>query len=440
MQFLKRYSYIWKFEGETENKYELFVRSSNLTSLRLVCFITIFGMLLFLLIDFFKEVDYSIVLGTRILVLTGASLIMWFSYRPINARGIAFSVVMIVLLNFGASLTTATYAGMPSFYITNLLFLIFVLVVTASGLHFRHALIINFFCLAVFILYAQFVNRNPFYVSQYPHLVSIFVYIHIVGIVLEKRRRTNFLQFNDLVEQKRLVEELNQQKNKVISILSHDVATPMSSLSKILYLQTHGKISEAHLKPFMNGLTKEINNVSFLLNGLVRWSRSQMQGFVLNKSAVNVKELIEAKAELFQLQLSDKNLQMDIRVPQTAIVYMDEEMIGIALRNIISNGIKFANTNSTITVEVGDDGFDKVKILIANEGKPIPSNHRDKLFTYQMPAAEDTSGERGAGLGLAMAAFFVRLHGGEIQLISSTEKSTVFCVVLPIRAGKLASV
>lgn len=341
----------------------------------------------------------------------------------------------IVVLNFGASLITATFAGMPSFYITNLLFLIFVLVVTASGLHFRQSLMINSLCLAVFVGYSQMINQNPFYFSQYPHLFSIFIYIHIVGIVLESRRRSNFLQFKDLVEQKRLVEELNQQKNKVISILSHDVATPMTSLSKILYLQARGQITEEQLKPFISGLSNEINNVSYLLNGLVRWSRSQMQGFVLSTSEVRLTEVLNSKVDLFHSQAQEKDIRMEINVDPDLYAQADLEMMRIIFGNLISNAIKFANYESVIKIEARESSGE-AQICITNEGKPIPTNLIDKLFTYQMPPTEDTKGERGTGLGLAMAAFFIRLNGGDIEYIPSGHGVTRFCVKLPVKKRK----
>ena len=431
MQLFSRFSYIWKFDDQLEENYNLFVRASNLTSLRLVSFITIFGMSIFLIIDMFKDVEYSIVLFTRIIVLTGASAIMWLSTRNISTQTITFCIVMIVLLNFGASLTTATLARMPSYYITNLLFLIFVLVVTASGLHFRYSLYVNFSCLVIFLIYSQWINQDPFYYSQYPHLFSIFVYIHIVGIVLENRRRKNFLQFNDLVEQKKLVEELNQQKNKVISILSHDIAAPMNSLSKILHLQAHGQIDQAHLEPFMDGLRKEINNVSYLLTGLVRWSRSQMQGFVLHKTLVDLEAIVMEMEKLFHLQLVHKNLELTKKTSPT-LVKADEEMIRIVLRNLISNAIRFANKNSAIVVEISTHNNGHAKIFISNEGHVIPDDLREKLFTYQMPVKEDGEGQRGAGLGLAMSAFFVTLHNGLIHLEPSTEARTTFCVEFPL--------
>ncbi|MBX2943998.1 MAG: HAMP domain-containing histidine kinase [Cyclobacteriaceae bacterium] len=431
MLFFSRYSYIWKFDKGQEAKYEQFIKPSNLTSLKLVTFLTIFGMSIFLIIDSFREVDFTIILDTRIGVLAIAFGIMWFAYKDLSFNAYVFCVILIVTISLGSAIVTATFAEMPPYYLTNLLFLIFVLVVTVSGLHLRYALILNLAALGTFLFYAHYVNRIPFYYSQYPHLFSIFIYIHIAGVVLEGRRRNNFLQFNNLTEQKVLVEELNQQKNKVISILSHDVATPMNSLSTILYLQSRGKIDEKNLKSSLKELSDEFNNVSFLLHSLVRWSRSQIQGFVLDKTTVSVLDLLENKVRLFHTQLTDKNLELKIQVDQAAYLNVDEDMIRIALRNLISNAIKFAKKNSVIHLEATKNGNDMVQILITNQGNPIPPELQRKLFTYQMPSSADTKGERGVGLGLAMSAFFVRLNEGRMYLVHSEKDVTSFCMELP---------
>ncbi len=432
MQFFSRYSYIWKFDKEPEEKFDLFVRSSQVASLRLITFITIFGMSLFLVIDAFKDVDYSVVLITRACVLTIAITTMWLTYKNPGSTSIVSLVVLMTMLNFGSAMVTSAFAGMPSFYLTNLLFLIFVLVITASGLHFRYALLLNIFCFSTFIFYSQVIKRDPFYYSQYPHLFSIFLYIHIVGIVLESRRRKNFLQFNDLMEQKRLVDDLNQQKNKIISVLSHDVAAPMNSLSTLLYLQSKENISEPELKTYLPKLSEQFNNVSVLLFSLVRWSKSQMEGFVLNKTKINLVDIIDKNAKLFHIQLIDKGLELKLTADRSAYhVKADEDMIRIALRNIISNAIKFARNGTSIQLEVLKNDQNKVLVCITNRGDQIPSALIDKLFTFQMPSSLDTRGERGTGLGLALTAFFVRLNGGDIYLVSSSEETTTFCIEMP---------
>ena len=431
MQFFSRYSYIWKFDKEQEIKYDLFVRQSQLASLRLVTFITIFGMSIFLVVDYFKEVDFSIVLGSRIVVLTLALATMRVTYKNISSLSIVLLVVLMTMLNFSAAMVTSLFAGMPAYYITNLLFLILVLVVTASGLHFRYALFLNIFCLAAFLFFSQVIKREPFYFTQYPHLFSIFLYIHIVGMVLESRRRKNFLQFNDLMEQKKLVEDLNQQKNKIISILSHDVAAPMNSLSTLLYLQTKDSISESDLKSYMPKLNEQFNNVSVLLFSLVRWSRSQMEGFVLDKTVINAVDLIQKEMKFYQLQLMEKGLDMKLIASSSFFVNVDEEMIRIGLRNLISNAIKFSCNGTTIQLRVARNEQNKVVICILNHGEAVPPELVNKLFTFHMTSTADSKGEKGTGLGLAMTAFFVRLNGGEIYLAPSEEGTTAFCMEFP---------
>ena len=431
MHFFSRYSYIWKFDREQEIKFDLFIRPSQLASLRLVTFITIFGMSIFLVIDAFKDVDYSVVLVTRTCVLAIAITTMWLTYKSIGSKSIVSLVVLITMLNFGSAMVTSAFAGMPSFYLTNLLFLIFVLVITASGLHFRYALLLNVFCFLSFIFYSQVVKKDPFYNSQYPHLFSIFFYIHIVGIVLEGRRRKNFLQFNDLMEQKRLVEDLNQQKNRIISILSHDVAAPMNSLSALLYLQSRGKIDEPALKTYLPKLTEQFNNVSILLFGLVRWSKSQMEGFVLDKTTINLPDIAKKKIKLFHLQLMDKGLELKLIADRPLHIKADEEMLRIALRNLISNSIKFARNGTSIHIRIFKNEDNKVIFSVTNYGDPIPADHISKLFTYQMPTALDSKGEKGTGLGLAMTAFFIRLNGGDIYLAPSEDGTTTFCIEMP---------
>ena len=328
---------------------------------------------------------------------------------------------------------TANFARMPPYYITNLLFLILVLVITASGLNFRTGLALNFACLMTFISFSLFIRRDPFYFSQYPHLIVSFFYIHIVGIVLENRRRVNFMQFTDLVEQKKIVESLNHQKNKIISILSHDLGTPMNSLSILLHLQSSGNIKDEELKPFLNDVGSQLDSITSLLQNLVRWSRSQMEGFVPDKKLVDLSNYLHEGAKLFRSASVEKNLHLVLHTETPLMVYADEEMLRIVIRNLISNAVKFGEAGTEIKI----DGFNKdgnlVTIKVENMGAPIPRHLHEKLFTYQMPSSEDTTGAKGTGLGLAVAAYFVRINQGNIYFKASTdERITTFYFEIPV--------
>ena len=162
-------------------------------------------MSLFLIIDLFKDIEYLMIFIARATSLAISSTIMFLSFRKnISTSAIQLSATTIAITSLCVSLVTSTFTSLPGYYLTNLVFLIFVLVVTASGLNFRHGLIVNLICLTLFLIYSQFIRKDPFYSSQYPHIISIFIYMHIVGFVLEDRRRLSFLQFLDLSEQKKL--------------------------------------------------------------------------------------------------------------------------------------------------------------------------------------------------------------------------------------------
>lgn len=431
MQFFSRYSFIWKFPKEQEAAYSRFVQPANLLSLRLVTFITLFGMSTFLVIDYFRDVDFSIVLLSRIIVLSTAVGIMVYTFKkPLNPNFVPFGIVVIAFINFGAALVTATFARMPGYYLTNLIFLIWVLVMSASGLSLRHGLLVNFVLLLIFYFYSQKINPNPFYFTQYPHLAVSFIYFTLTSVVLEFRRRKSFLQFSELTEQKRLVEELNQQKNKIISILSHDVASPLNALSGLLHLQSKGAITENEFRPFLTQIGDQLHNVTGLLHGLVRWSRSQMEGFVSQQKTFDFVKLLEELVRLFKPAATEKKLVLRLKTETELMIYADEEMIRIAIRSLISNAIKFAPMSTDIMIESFQND-DTVIFRISNEGNPIPESSREKLFTYKMPSTEGTKGERGTGLGLAMAAFFVRFNGGEIFLESGTNNLTELRLELP---------
>jgi signal transduction histidine kinase len=403
---------------------------ANLAYLRLVSFITIFGMSLFLVVDFFKEVDFSIVLAARSVALAVASFTMWVSFRnDVSVREHFACIALIMFTNFGASIATAMFGGMPPYYITNLLFLMFVLVVTASGLNFRHAFYLNTVCMMVFLIYSQFIKRDPFYFSQYAHLFSILAYITIAGSVLEERRRSGFLNFSELAKQKQLVEDLNQQKNKIISILSHDIAAPLHSLSGLLNLQTRGLVEPDQIAPYVSQVGDRIENVHLLLQSLMRWSKSQIDGFVADKKMLSLTDELANTCQQFSVQIKEKSLT--VKMPQQPVHgWADKDMISLVFRNLLSNAIKFSELNSTITMDTKKIE-NNIVIAFMNQGNPIPADQQNRLFTYQVDSTVGTAGEKGTGLGLALSAYFCQLNDGKIYLEKSVPGETVFCVELP---------
>jgi Signal transduction histidine kinase len=291
---------------------------------------------------------------------------------------------------------------------------------------------LNVTCFLIFIVYSQWVRVDPFYQSQYPHLISIFLYIHIVGLVLESRRRLNFLQFSELTKQKKLVEDLSNQKSKIISILSHDIASPVHSLLGIINLEKKGQVSAEEIKPMMQNIGEELSRVHTLMFSLMRWSKSQIEGFNVSNPLFGVHDLILENINFLQHRIDTKNLRVQLSANDELWVRADLEMIRLVARNLLSNAVKFAPVNSTIQIVVSVKE-QNVQIDIANEGAPISDEIQEQLFGFQIKSMPGTLNEKGSGLGLALAKYFTELNEGSLILLPYSEtKLTTFRLILPL--------
>jgi signal transduction histidine kinase len=254
----------------------------------------------------------------------------------------------------------------------------------------------------------------------------------IAGILLEVRRRRSFLLYEDMAKKKMRIEELNEQKNKIISVLSHDVASPINSLAGLLHLQEKGKVTEQEIKPFLKDVRRRMDSVSTLVYGLVRWSKSQIEGFVPEKGIIDLGKLVEEIAELFRPAASHKSVKIEVHFTSSLLVFSDEEMIRIAVRNILSNAVKFSTPKSTIELRAYREN-ENIRVRVTNSGVPIQENVVQKLFSYQVSSSEGTAGEKGTGLGLAMASYFVKTNGGKIffEGYDYSTQMVTFAIELP---------
>lgn len=433
MHFFSRYSYIWSFPKEQEKEYNQFVLGSNLVALKTMSLLTLAGMTAFIIVDYFRHVDFQVVLlGRSLAMIVAIGIFYRASKGKLGSSGIQFSVSLLAVSILCTAFITAYYAGMPSFYLTNVVFLLTVLISTASGLYFRNGLYLNLSIVVMFVLYATFINVNPFYISQYPHIFAIFIYMQVVAIMLERRRKLHFLQFQNLKEQKKVVDELNSQKAKIISILSHDIASPIHSLLGIVDLDKKGLIRADDVRPLMNRVGEELSRVHTLMYSLMRWSKSQMEGFSVTPVAFDMNDLVQENIELFQSKLTQKELTVGLQNADPMWVKADVEMIRLVMRNLISNAIKFSVPGTEIIIGITQTN-DSVKVSISNDGPQLSQDALHNLFGFEMTSTPGTLNEKGAGLGLALAYHFISLNHGKITLEPYTTCAmTTFVIELPM--------
>lgn len=427
---LSSYTYIWKFDDPEEEKYETYSKRNDLISFRLY---TITIMLIsagFLIVDFARPVDYFWVFVLRCTTIIFYGVLLLFLYlRDVSAERLQAVLALQIIVTYILFFIQASVASMPIFFLPNVLLLFFYTVGTISGMRFRYAVLINFTALIVYTIVTE-VRAIEFYHSQYPNIISNLIISGVTAAFIEKQKRKDFMQYSELLHRKDELGELNEQKNRIISILSHDISAPLRTIGGLLTTYERSHISKEELDRVLPDVRARLDKVSFLVYSLVRWSKSQMKGFTVQRVLIEIESLINENIALIKHSAREKSIHIETEVQQGLHAMADLEMTHLIIRNLLTNAIKFTLNGKSIRVRAYQR-MDKVVVSISNEGDPIPDTVREKLFSFQIRSLQGTANEAGTGLGLAMSQQFAVLNEGKITLEPRADSVNTFTLELP---------
>lgn len=242
----------------------------------------------------------------------------------------------------------------------------------------------------------------------------------------------------ELMQQAQLLEAnnhqlqvLNQTKEKLFSIVAHDIRTPIAGLRSSLELFNLNIISKEEFVLLANELSVQVEQLQNNLDNLLHWSQSQLHGIIIHPEKVSLKALILDTLTLLQQNLSSKNIRVDLDITENIFLYTDPNHTKLVLRNLISNAIKFSNQGESINVRAHTED-DMVKICIEDRGIGIEEELIPKLFhSVNFYSKRGTNNEKGSGLGLLLTKEFIEKNAGKITVTSTVGEGTVFCLWLP---------
>jgi signal transduction histidine kinase len=224
-----------------------------------------------------------------------------------------------------------------------------------------------------------------------------------------------------ITENNAQLRELNGMKDKLFSIIAHDLRNPMQSLitnSEILIYNFHTLNEEVKLnknKQILESSKQLIN----LLENLIAWAYSQTGRVQFNPMKFNLNNSMSVIEKLLEPQLQNKQIILNSSIPENYEIYADINMISTVLRNIVSNAIKFSNKFSTIEVNATDFDDEYYQISVIDKGVGIKAEDQALLFSYhQFHSTRGTNNEKGTGLGLLICKEFIEKNKGKIWLES----------------------
>ncbi len=252
------------------------------------------------------------------------------------------------------------------------------------------------------------------------------------SLQFEITARKNYL--SDLVTKSKELEELNKLKDKLLSVVSHDFRSPLNSLRGTLTLFLKGAISPEEMLMLASDLVEKLDNTYNLLENLLNWAKSQMQGLTIYPKELNLRKLSEDSVELLIPMADKKYLKIKNNIDPAFKVYADNEMVKLVFRNLISNAIKFSPSGEEIVLNATSEDH-KVTIAIRDNGTGISNENQEKLFKQENFSTIGTSNERGMGIGLLLCKDFVERNGGSVWFESELGKGSTFYFTLPSEAN-----
>lgn len=277
---------------------------------------------------------------------------------------------------------------------------------------------------------------------SYGLIVAFLIVLTFLLLIYQKRKSTikyteelknkNIqiqLQNDAILEQKLNLEEINSVKDRLFSIVSHDLKDSISSIKGFLDLLKEGSISNQEFDELIPELSENANNASLLLFNLLNWSKSQMQNLESNPETFNIQEVFHDKINLVEQKIDQKRIVI-IDESQREFVYADKSMVEIIIQNLITNAIKFSRVGDIITIS-NKTHNGKSLICVEDTGVGISKENLGKLFKNNNFTTIGTKNEKGTGLGLTICKELVELNHGRIWVESTENVGTKFYVELP---------
>lgn len=265
-------------------------------------------------------------------------------------------------------------------------------------------------------------------------LLSLLVLLLIRSRAIKQKNNLILETKNEIIERHALLLlKNNQEKDKLFSIISHDLKVPIHSLKEILRLLGDNYQEKETIEEILEELRRDINHSSELVNNLLFWASNQFTGSSVLPVIFSVHQLMTDVLQIFIKQAAAKGISLKHELTAEEIsVWADMNMIQVIIRNLVSNSIKFCNMGDTITISASTTNA-VVTISMADSGIGIPPETLEKINQGQMVSTYGTADEKGIGLGLRLCYELAKLNNGLLTVQSEPGKGSIFYLALPCK-------
>ena len=236
------------------------------------------------------------------------------------------------------------------------------------------------------------------------------------------------------------LKKLNDAKDRFLSIISHDLRAPFSSILGFTdLLLEDDTLTDIEKQQYITYIQDSSKSMLALVNSMLDWTRLQTGRIKFEPEKINARELIESSISTVTGTALQKGVEIENLIDQSYHIFADKNLILQVFNNLLSNAVKFTKSGDRITITIDTSSAARfINFSIKDTGIGIKPGNLDKLFSIETKfTSEGTAGEKGSGLGLSLVKEIIEKHGGHIEVKSEYERGTEFIFTLPVASTKI---
>ncbi len=354
------------------------------------------------------------------------SLVVYFVFYPVFT-----CICYINGINLGIELSFILYGILAVFFIRDIGYMIF-------SISFS---MISFFILSVVLKNFKYQLEQINYVAYLINQVLAIIYI-FYGLYLIKSENANYqskmqihnvlLQQNneEIQKQTQELDQLNSLKNKLFSIISHDLKAPMYALRNLFDDMQKQDMPADEIKSLIPDIKNDLNYTVSLMDNLLHWAKSQMQAHTVHPQSILIKDLVDEVLHVLYLQAEAKKIHVENNALNGVCAWGDKDMINLVLRNLVSNAIKYSPLGGKISIGA-KERLSTAEVYVKDSGKGITQEEMKKIEGQEFYSTNGTVQEQGTGLGLMLCREFLVKNKGQLKIESEPGLGSTFTFSLP---------
>lgn len=266
------------------------------------------------------------------------------------------------------------------------------------------------------------------------YMLGLFALVVTIAAIFAYKAKKKMEKLNQLVlAQKSELEEMGKVKDKVFSIVSHDMRAPVNNLISFGAILEEEQITQEKLTLYIEQIRGTLDHTSTMMENLLNWASSQMQGFEPVMEMVDLQPIVDDCINGILPSLQKKQIEINNKIGNAIRVYGDRNMIELVVRNLLNNALKFSNKQSLIEVYTTVDAYGICVLSIADKGLGLSQEKLDLINSNKIRSIASSLGtnkEKGTGLGLMLCKHFALLMKGSIRASSTKGQGTIVQLLL----------